>query len=176
MKTSRGVFYPCWVLLSAFVASAAIAQAVPGSLLQMEEAYADFNDAYGAVSLIDSDPTRNSGNSYAGRSREAWQQIYAAKRSYFMSGLGSVPAQGLSKQDARAVQLMRTAVGESAATAGFPRASGAMQGRAATGSAVAAFTRGAVCVLRGAREQSPVRARHGDPGSGVRHADAHGRA
>ena len=78
----------------------------------MEAAFADFNDAYGAVALIDS----GLGSTYAGRTREAWQGIYAAKRSELLAGLGKVSAQGFSTADTRAVQLMHTAVVESSAT------------------------------------------------------------
>ncbi len=88
----------------------------PETLLQIEEAYADFNDAYGAVSLIDSDPDRYPDRSYAGKSREAWQQIYAVKRAELLANLKRVPVRELSAADARALQVMRAAVLESSLT------------------------------------------------------------
>ena len=115
MKTGRSLLYLCWILLSLLAKSAALAQNTPKPLLHMEEAYADFNDAYGAVSLIDSNPGSYPNRSYAGKSRAAWQQIYAAKRSELMSIVEKVPVRGLSAEDARAIQLMRAAVEESSA-------------------------------------------------------------
>ena len=50
------------VLIAALAALAHGAAAAPPEVVagvaQLEHAYADFNDAYGAVSLIDSDPDR----------------------------------------------------------------------------------------------------------------------
>jgi hypothetical protein len=90
--------------------------AVPPMLRQLEQAYADFNDAYGAVALIDSDPDRYAGAGYAGRRRDAWQEIYIARRAQLLAGLRTIPAASLAAIDARAVQVMRSAVEESAAT------------------------------------------------------------
>lgn len=109
------------MLLSPLAASAAIAQDTPEAgrpetLLQIEEAYADFNDAYGAVALIDSDPDRYPDRSYAGKNREAWQQIYAVKRAELLANLKRVPVRELSAADARALQVMRAAVLESSLT------------------------------------------------------------
>jgi len=95
----------------AAAASAKVVATVP----QLEQAYADFNDAYGAVSLIDSDPDRYAGG-YGGSSRAAWQKRYLALRAQLLVGLRAVPAAGLTEGDARAVQVMRAAVEESSAT------------------------------------------------------------
>jgi hypothetical protein len=108
--------FRCWMLLALLATDAAIAQNAPNPLLQMEEAYADFNDAYGAVSLIDSDPGGYPNRNYAGKSRAAWRQIYAAKRSELIRGLEKLSARGLPATDARAIQLMRAAVAQSSAT------------------------------------------------------------
>jgi len=89
--------------------------ATTATVPQLERTYADFNDAYGAVSLIDSDPGRYAGG-YAGRSRAAWQEIYVDRRARLLAGLGAVAASGLTDGDARAVQVMRTAVEESSTT------------------------------------------------------------
>jgi hypothetical protein len=114
---------PRCALFLLFVAGARLAlgaspatPAVPAMLRQLEQAYADFNDASGAVSLIDSDPDRYARAGYAGRRREAWQEIYIARRAQLLVGLRTIPAASLAAIDARAVQLMRSAVEESAAT------------------------------------------------------------
>jgi hypothetical protein len=86
------------------------------ALTRLEEAYADFNDAYGAVSLIDSDPLSYPNGSYAGKSRDVWRQLYALQRTELMGGLGRVPRRDLSAADARALKLMHAAVAESSAT------------------------------------------------------------
>jgi hypothetical protein len=121
MKTSQSLPYLCLMLLSALATSAAIAQnapkaGMPETLLRIEEAYADFNDAYGAVSLIDSDPDSYPNSSYGGKSREAWRQIYAAKRAELLDNLQRVPVQELSARGARALQVMQAALLESSTT------------------------------------------------------------
>ncbi len=86
-----------------------------GTLAQIEAAYADFNDADGAISLIDSDPGRYLRQGYAGRSRAAWQKIYAARRSSLVRALHTPPAAGLAAADARAIGVMRATIAESPA-------------------------------------------------------------
>ena len=92
------------------------APAAEARLRQLELAYADFNDAYGAVSLIDSDPDRYADGGYAGRSRDGWQEIYISRRAQLLAGLRTIPAPSLAPIDARAARVMRSAVEESAAT------------------------------------------------------------
>jgi hypothetical protein len=122
MTTPRSLACLWWMLLSALASNAALAQNTtragrPETLLQIEEAYADFNDAYGAVSLIDSDPVSHSDHSYAGKSRESWQKIYVAKRAQLLASLkGAAARGGLSAADARVLQVMQSAVVESSAT------------------------------------------------------------
>jgi hypothetical protein len=99
-------------LLLAWVAVPAPA-AAPPTVTQLEPVYADFNDAAGAVSLIDSDPARY--RSYAGRGRAAWQREYVAARAQLLAGLPRVPTATLAAEDARALQLMQADVRESAA-------------------------------------------------------------
>ncbi|HET7756714.1 MAG TPA: hypothetical protein VFK87_05620 [Steroidobacteraceae bacterium] len=82
-------------------------------LPRIEQAYADFNDAAGAVALIDAGPVGHPDRSYAGRSRAAWQRIYAASRTRLRGDLPRVPAHGLAAGDARAIEVMRAAVAES---------------------------------------------------------------
>lgn len=80
---------------------------------RIEQAYADFNDATGAVALIDAGPVGHSDRSYAGRSRAAWQKIYVARRAQLLRDLARVPVHGLGAGDARALEVMRAAVTES---------------------------------------------------------------
>jgi hypothetical protein len=88
----------------------------PAVLAQIEAAYADFNDADGAVSLIDSNPGAYPDRTYAGRSRADWQRLYSARRAQLEEQLRKLRTNELSAEDARAVRLMRAAVAESAAT------------------------------------------------------------
>jgi hypothetical protein len=81
-----------------------------GLLATLEQQYADFNDAQGAVSLIDSDPQR--WPEYQGRGRAAWQQQYEQQRKQLLVGLRTVTAR--TPEDQRALKVMRTAVMASA--------------------------------------------------------------
>ena len=107
-------------------ASRLAAAATTATLPQLEHAYADFNDASGAVSLIDSDPGHY-GEGYAGRSRDAWQKIYITRRAELLEGLRGVRAAGLNSDDARAVRVMRAAVEGSDATPVSPAPAGRCQ-------------------------------------------------
>jgi hypothetical protein len=91
-------------------------QAVLPKLSQLESAYADFNDAAGAVGLIDSDPARYAARGYGGRSRGRWVQLYRTRRSQLLSGLKQLDEQSLPASDRRAVTLMREALKESTST------------------------------------------------------------
>lgn len=84
-----------------------------GTLTSLEEAYADLNDAQGAVALIDSYPQHYSDLSFEDRSRADWQHIYSASRSQLLEGLPRLSVAGL---DARARGLMRAAVEASPVT------------------------------------------------------------
>jgi hypothetical protein len=113
---------PSWLLLGLIVAQGTLAHgaatvlpAPAVTLPRLEQAYADFNDAYGAISLIDSDPDRYGGG-YAGRSRAAWQESYVDRRAELLAGLRALPTSGLGAADARAVQVMRTALDDSSET------------------------------------------------------------
>ena len=52
------------------------------------------------------------GNRLAGEDRQAWEQIYREKRKAFVTHLASLPVQGLSKSDERAVVLMRASLSD----------------------------------------------------------------
>lgn len=79
----------------------------------VERDYAEFNDAYGAVALIDSDPGRYLARGYDGKSREEWQQIYGSRRARLLQALSGATSHDLPAEDARAVELMQAAVAES---------------------------------------------------------------
>ena len=81
-------------------------------LQRAEAAYADFNDAYGAVSLIDSNPGAYP-NGYAGRTRDAWRAQYVSRRAELAGSLGQAAAGHLSGSDARALEVMRADIAES---------------------------------------------------------------
>src|SRR5215470_15190615 len=68
-------------------------------VIRLEEAYADFNDASGAVSLIDSNPGVYLNRGYAGKSRQVWQQIYIDERGQLTRSLESLPLRELSAGD-----------------------------------------------------------------------------
>ncbi len=104
------------VLLLACASLGTAAAATPGGLAALEDAYADFNDAQGAVSLIDSDPARFPQQSYAGRTRAQWSEAYVTRRALLTAGLPRIVPAGLSAQDVRAVKVMEAAVADSAAT------------------------------------------------------------
>jgi len=91
-------------------------QAASAKLSQLESGYADFNDAAGAVGLIDSDPARYAARGYGGRSRGGWMQLYRTRRTELLSGLKQLDEQNLPASDRRAVTLMREALKESAST------------------------------------------------------------
>lgn len=108
----------CAVLafLFAAAASAADEHAASPTLRQLESAYADFNDAAGAVGLIDSDPARYAAAGYRAKSRARWVQLYQSRRRQLLSGLKELQTSGLAAADRRAVVVMRDAVRESAPT------------------------------------------------------------
>jgi hypothetical protein len=112
-----------WLLAGIAVCSAAAA-ATPAALAELESAYADFNDAQGAVSLIDSDPPRFRDLTYAGRSRTQWQEVYVARRTQLVAGLPATAHAGLSAGDVRARAVMQAAVADSTATPHTPAPAG----------------------------------------------------
>lgn len=95
------VVVACMATNTAFAGPSAIE-----ALASIETAYADLNDAYGAIALIDSGLS----TTYAGRDRQAWNQVYTAKRKAVKEGLAKIATRELSAQDRRAVKLMRAAV------------------------------------------------------------------
>ena len=105
----------CCAITSATLADGGESQSAAAALQSIEAIYADFNDAAGAVSLIDSNPESYRAG-YDGKSREAWQHLYRASRGQLLQRLRSLSVAKLSSEDRRAVRLMRTAVRESSDT------------------------------------------------------------
>jgi hypothetical protein len=91
----------CLAAHAAFAAAAGLAP-----LAQVETAFADLNDAQGAIALLDSDLM----DVYASKDRAAWKQIYAARYGQVRAGLEGISAKRLSPEDARALKVMRTSV------------------------------------------------------------------
>ena len=79
------------------------AHAAESALQQAETAYADMNDAYGALSLIDAGQQ----SSYAGHDRAQWLRIYTQRRADVRSELARVPSGSRGAMGARAAQVMR---------------------------------------------------------------------
>jgi hypothetical protein len=101
-----------------FLAGVSVAQATelpPGDLRRAETAYADMNDAIGAVGLIDSGYAR----SYGGRDRAAWSRVLEARKAEVQRELARLSAGTLSPEDGRAVELMRGAVEPTDSSAGL---------------------------------------------------------
>lgn len=105
-----------WLPCACLALSSAIHAGPATRVARIEAAYADFNDAQGAISLLDSDPARYRGQRYGGRSRAAWQALYVARRSQLLRSLKPGGVTMTDAADARAVEVMRAAVAESAAT------------------------------------------------------------
>ena len=91
------------LLTAAWVLQGAAAAARAAALPEIEGAYADFNDAAGAVSLIESGLR----DSYEGRTRSEWVRLKEEARDQVRSGLEGVADQTLSAADRRAVEIMR---------------------------------------------------------------------
>ena len=85
------------------------------NLARIEDAYADMNDALGAVGLIDSGYAA----SHAGRDGKAWSRVLEDRRTAVRAGLEALQDAKLSEEDQRAVRLMREAVQPTDASAGL---------------------------------------------------------
>jgi hypothetical protein len=100
-------------------ASLAMAFAAPADesseLGRIEDAYADMNDALGAVGLIDS----GSVASHGGLDRNAWSRVLEERRNAVRAGLASLQDVKLSDDDRRAVKIMQDAVQPTDASAGL---------------------------------------------------------
>ena len=101
---------------SVFLAGMSVAQARgAGDLPRIEAAYADMNDAIGAIGLIDS----GYATSYGGRDRAAWSRVLEARKVELQRELARLSTGTLSPEDSRAVELMRRAVEPTDSSAGL---------------------------------------------------------
>jgi hypothetical protein len=92
------------ILLTVALANGgAVAGAQGASLPEIESAYADFNDATGAIGLIESGLR----DSYEGRTRGEWVRLQQDAREHILTGLKDLPEADLSPADRRAVEIMR---------------------------------------------------------------------
>jgi hypothetical protein len=100
------------ILLTAILAlggaASARAASQPDSLAEIESAYADFNDALGAISLIESGLR----DSYQGRTRSEWQRLQQQAREDVRRGLAGLADRDLSPADRRAVEIMRKSMAD----------------------------------------------------------------
>jgi hypothetical protein len=97
------------ILLTAALAIGSAAQAASqADLAEIESAYADFNDASGAIGLIESGLR----DSHEGRTRSEWQRLQEDARNQVQSGLKDLAEGALSPADRRAVEIMRRSMAD----------------------------------------------------------------
>jgi hypothetical protein len=84
-------------------------------LARIEGAFADMNDALGALGLIDSGYAA----SHAGRDGAAWSRVLEERRNAVRAGLGELQDDRLGEEDRRAAKLIRQAVDPTDASAGL---------------------------------------------------------
>jgi Peptidase family M3 len=80
----------------------------PESLNGIESAYADFNDASGAISLIESGLR----DSYQGKTRSEWVRLQQQAREVVQRDLKDVAGRELSPADRRAIDIMRKSMAD----------------------------------------------------------------
>jgi Peptidase family M3 len=99
-------------LLTAALALAGAAStpsaSTPASLNRIESAYADFNDASGAISLIESGLR----GSYQGKTRSEWVRLQQQAREDVQRGLKDLAGWQLSPTDQRATDIMRKSMAD----------------------------------------------------------------
>lgn len=93
------------LVLAVSLTASAFAKDV-SSLAKAETLYADLNDAIAAVATIDSGYV----SSFGGKDRAQWQEVIDARKKQLQNALRKFSIKQLSKEDARAVSLMRAAV------------------------------------------------------------------
>jgi hypothetical protein len=75
-------------------------------LPEIEAAYADYNDAAGAISLIESGLR----DSFEARTRSEWLRLQKEARDQVLTGIEKLAGQPLSAEDRRAVEVMRSSL------------------------------------------------------------------
>jgi hypothetical protein len=96
------------ILLTAALVSGGAAGARAATLAELESAYADFNDASGAIGLIESGLR----DSYEGRTGSEWQRLQEDARNQVTAGLKDLADTGRSPIDRRAVEIMRKSMAD----------------------------------------------------------------
>ena len=163
------------ILLTAALAlgGAALAQAASqaDSLAEIESAYADFNDAAGAIGLIESDLR----DSHEGRTRGEWLRLQQDARKQVLVGVDGPGRRGpvTGRPARRRDHAQEHGRCRGAGLAGARRQ---MRGRAAQGHRVRRPARSLVRVLRRAVELPGLRRRQGHARRRIRSVDSHGRA
>lgn len=93
----------------ALVGAASAQSASPlASLNRIESDYADFNDASGAISLIESGLR----DRYAGKTRDEWVRLQQQARDNLKAGLKHLAGRKLTPADSRAVDIMRESMAD----------------------------------------------------------------
>jgi hypothetical protein len=100
VKRSRDL---CCSLAALFLCGPPSAPAADGGLQDLEQVYADMNDAYGALGLVQSGFVAT----YAGKNGEQWAALLEARRAEVLRRLDAAPAEARAPLDARALKLMR---------------------------------------------------------------------
>jgi hypothetical protein len=97
--------YLARVVLLACFASTAIAGMTADSrqVAEVENIYADLNDAFSIITTIDSGLF----TSYRGKDRAAWEHVYREQRKKFSECLAKLPRHDLSENDEKAIASMR---------------------------------------------------------------------
>jgi hypothetical protein len=96
------------ILLTAALALGSAAGARAASLAEIESAYADFNDASGAIGLIESGLR----DSHEGRTRSEWLRLQQDARNRVTAGLEDLADQDLAPADRRAVEILRKSMAD----------------------------------------------------------------
>ena len=97
-----------WLIAALAVGVAAGTPSASPSLGRIESAYADFNDAAGAISLIQSGLRDN----YQGKTGSEWLRLQRQAQEKVRRGLQDLAGQTLSPVDQRAVGIMRQSMAD----------------------------------------------------------------
>jgi hypothetical protein len=110
-------YFACAVLLACFTTPAIAGMTADSRrVAEVENIYADLNDAFSIITAIDSGLFAR----YRGRDRAAWEQVYREKRKEFSARAAKLPSHGLSENDAKALTAMRKQVAAFSETISAP--------------------------------------------------------
>jgi hypothetical protein len=98
-------YLTCIVLLGWWTSSAIAGMTADSKqVAEVENVYADLNDAFSVIATIDSGLF----TSYRGKDRAAWEQLYREKREEFSARLADLPDHGFSDKDTKALTAMKS--------------------------------------------------------------------